>query len=250
MISESQRTAIVTGGGSGIGRGIAEALVREGARVALIGRDREKLDQAIKSMGPAAICRQADVGQRDQIATAVAEIVRDFGQIDVLVNNAGIARSVTTQTPLEEAEAAFDDVFRINVKGAILMALTVAPYLSRPGGRILNIGSVAAFTGGHGPGSIVYAASKAALAGLTYALARELSVEGITVNTLAPGLIDTEFNIDYPQPIQRAIVGETPMGRKGRVEDVVAAALYLVSTQASFVTGEILGVNGGRIFGR
>lgn len=194
---------------------------------------------------------QVDVGSREQIASAVADLAAMFGSIDVLVNNAGIARWVTTKSKLEEAEQAMDEVLRTNVKGAYLMALAAAPYLKRPGGRIINISSITAFSGGHGPGSMAYATSKSALHGLTFALARELSREGITVNAVAPGLIaDTEFNRDYPEEYQRAIVGETPVGRKGSVSDVVGAVTYLASPQASFVTGEIIAVNGGRLFGR
>lgn len=251
MAGEEPRSAVVTGGGGGIGRAIATAFARTGIRVAVLGRDQAKLDQTVRELGPPAVAHRVDVGSRDQVARAMAEIVPAFGQIDILVNNAGIARWVTTKTALDDAERAMDEVLRTNVKGAYFMALAAAPHLRRPGGRIINISSITAFSGGHGPGSMAYATSKAAVLGLTFALARELSSEGITVNAVAPGLIaDTEFNRDYPQEYQRAIVEETPVGRKGSVDDVVAAVLYLASPGASFVTGEILAVNGGRLFGR
>jgi 3-oxoacyl-[acyl-carrier protein] reductase len=251
MTADRQQTAIVTGGGAGIGRGIAEALASRGTRVAIVGRDHGRLEATTAAVGAGAIWRRADVGDREQVAVAIAEIVAEFGAIDVLVNNAGMSRWVTTKATLSEAEDALDDVLRTNVKGALLMALAVAPHLTRPGGRIVNLSSITSFTGGHGPGSMAYATSKAAINGLTYALARELSCEGITVNAVAPGLIEgTEFNRDYPDEYQRQIVEETPVGRKGRVADVVAAVLFLCSPEASFITGEVLAVNGGRLFGR
>jgi 3-oxoacyl-[acyl-carrier protein] reductase len=137
-----------------------------------------------------------------------------------------------------------------NLKGVFLACLAAIPHLSQPGGRIINISSVVAFSGGHG-GSIAYVTSKAGLHGLTYALVRELSPLGITVNAVAPGFItDTDFNADFPAAARDQVLSETPMGRGGTVADVVAAVRYLASPETSFVTGEILHVNGGRVFGR
>jgi 3-oxoacyl-[acyl-carrier protein] reductase len=251
MEASHKRSAIVTGGGNGIGRAIARAFVASGMQVSIIGRNSDKLSATARELGSSVIWQRADVGSREEVRRAVSNTVDVFGTIDVLVNNAGIARWVTTKTGLEEAETAIDEVLRTNVKGAYFMALATAPHLRRPGGRIINISSITAFSGGHGPGSMAYATSKAALNGLTFALARELSPEGITVNSVAPGLIaDTEFNRDYPEEYQRAIVKETPVGRKGNTNDVAAAVQYLASREASFVTGEIVAINGGRIFGR
>jgi NAD(P)-dependent dehydrogenase (short-subunit alcohol dehydrogenase family) len=249
--AELERTAIVTGGGAGIGRGIAEALAGRGYRVAIIGRDRGRLQATTIALGPGAICRQVDVGDREQVEVAISEIIAEFGTIDVLVNNAGISRWVTTKATLLEAEDALNDCLRTNVKGALLVAIAVAGHLRRPGGRIVNLSSISAFIGGRAPGSLAYATSKAAINGLTYALARELSPEGITVNAVAPGLIEgTEFNRDYPEEFKQHIVQETPVGRRGEVADVVAAVMFFCSAEASFVTGEVLAVNGGRLFGR
>ena len=130
------------------------------------------------------------------------------------------------------------------------MAVAVAPRMTRPGGRIVNISSIAAFTGGSRAGSTAYAAAKAGVLGLTYGLARELSPQGITVNAIAPGFIaNTGFTGEWSEERVRGIIAETPVGRGGHVNDVVAATLYLSSPEASFVTGEVLNVNGGWLFG-
>ena len=178
------------------------------------------------------------------------EIAEHFDGLEVLVNNAGTARWTRIDTPLDSAERFWDEVMSTNLKGSFLASMAAIPHLARPGGRIVNISSVVAFSGGHG-GSIAYATSKAGLHGLTYALARELSGLGITVNVVAPGFIaDTEFNADFPAKAREQVLAETPLGRTGTVADVVAAVMYLASPAASFVTGEILHVNGGRVFGR
>ena len=131
------------------------------------------------------------------------------------------------------------------------MAMAVAPHLPRPGGRIINVSSIAAFTGGSRPGAVAYAAAKAGLIGMTYALARELSPQGITVNAVAPGFVaGTEFTGQWSEERVRGIVAETPVGREGHPNDIAAAVRYLASPDASFVTGEVLNVNGGWLFGR
>jgi 3-oxoacyl-[acyl-carrier protein] reductase len=131
------------------------------------------------------------------------------------------------------------------------MAMAVVPHLPRPGGRIINISSIAAFTGGSGGGAIGYAAAKAGVLGLTYGLARALSADGITVNAIAPGFIaETGFTGAWSEERVRGIVAQTPVGRGGAAEDIATAARYLASPEASFVTGEILNVNGGWLFGR
>ena len=250
----AQRRVVITGGAKGIGAGLAASFAADGFAVGLIGRDADRLAVVAGELGGRGpgrvVWRGADVGNREQISAAIDEIAADFGGLDVLVNNAGQARWVRANTPLETAERLWDEVMTANLKGSFLASLAAIPHLSRPGGRIVNISSVTAFLGGHG-GSIAYATSKAGLHGLTYALVRELSQDGITVNAVAPGFIeDTDFNADFPPAARGMVLNETPLGRTGSVADVVAAVRYLASPEASFVTGEILHVNGGRVFGR
>lgn len=251
MEAQTNRTVVVTGGGSGIGRAMAEAFARDGDRVVVLGRREEQLRATARALGPAAGWQRVDVSQRDSIAAGVAAIVDRFGRIDVLVNNAGFVLGITTQTPLAEAERLWDEVVDANLKGAFLMAMAAAPHLPRPGGRIINMSSIAAFTGGSRPGAAAYAAAKAGLIGLTYALARELSPQGITVNAIAPGFVaGTEFTGSWTEERVRGIVEETPVGRGGHPADIAAAVRYLASPEASFVSGEVLHVNGGWVFGR
>ncbi|GCE05671.1 SDR family NAD(P)-dependent oxidoreductase [Dictyobacter aurantiacus] len=252
MTEQKQRVIVITGGGSGMGEAMAEAFVREeGAAVAILGRNGERLGQVAKSLGPNVFDYQVDVSQRQQVEAAVEAIVGRYDRIDVLINAAGFSgNGVKTDMSLVEAERDWDHVQETNLKGSFLMTMAVAPHLSRPGGRIIFISSIAAYTGGSRAGSVVYAATKAGVHGLTYGFARELSEQGITVNAIAPGFIaDTGFTGDWSDERVQGIVSQVPVGRAGQVDDVSGAALYLASPRASFVTGQILNVNGGWRFG-
>lgn len=249
-MTQHKRTILITGGNSGMGRAIAERFAREETNIAIIGRNQDTLRATAEELVPRVAWYQADVSQRQQVQATVTAIVERWGQVDVLVNAAGFVRGVTSDMPLAEAEQEWDTVLDTNLKGCFLMTVAVAPHLVRPGGRIIYISSIAAFTGGSRAGSTAYAAAKAGLLGLTYGFARELSSQGITVNAVAPGFIaDTGFTGAWSEERVRGIVEQTPVGRAGQVSDIAAAVHYLSSPEASFVTGEVLNVNGGWLFG-
>src|SRR6266699_2260013 len=216
-----------------MGQATAAAFARANERVVIIGRSEERLRATAQELGTNVTWLKADVSQRSQVEGIVAGIVRQFGHVAVLVNAAGFVLGVTTDLPLDEAERLWDEVVDTNLKGSFLMAVAIAPHMTRPGGRIVNISSIAAFTGGSRAGSTAYAAAKAGVLGLTYGLARELSPQGITVNAIAPGFIaNTGFTGAWSEERIQWIVGQTPVGRGGSAEDIAAAAVYLASPGA------------------
>ncbi len=247
------RVVVITGGGTGIGRAAAAAFARAGDRVVILGRREHVLAATaadLSARSPVEVLwRACDVTVPRQIADTVAWLradVADGG--DVLVNNAGGALSLGVDASLEEVAAYARRTLDSNLTGAYLMIHALRGWLRRPGGRIINLSSIAAFRGG----GDIYSAAKAGIVGLTYAFARELGPEGITVNAVAPGLVlETEFFGDRmtDQRRQRTIA-QTPAGRAGLPADIAAAVQYLASAEASFVTGEVLHVNGGWTFGR
>lgn len=243
----TQRTAIVTGGSSGIGLAIAQQLAQQGYRVAIVARDPQRLRQAAQEIGPATRYYSADLSRRGPVEDVVAQLAADLGTVDVLINNAGFTRVIAANTPLAQAEQEWDAVIEGNLKSTFLFTLAMLPHLSKPGGRIINLSSIAAQCGSGSAGALGYSAAKAGVQGFTLSLARELGQLGITVNAIAPGFIaDTRFfGAGLPQDRIDAIAAETPMGRTGRVEDIASAALWLASKEASFVTGTITSINGG-----
>ncbi len=252
--SEKQkRVVVITGGSRGIGRGMAEAFARQGEQVVIIGRHEDSLRAAAQAIGSDCSWQRADVSQRDQVAAAIQAIATRWHKIDVLINNAGYSgfeRNMTSETPLDQAEAIWNETIGVNLTGAFLMTLAASPHLTRPGGRIINISSDGAATGGTGLRLAGYVAAKSGLEGLMRSLALEYGPQGITVNTIQVGAIPgTGMNEKIPDEVIKGIAAQLPVRRVGTVDDIAAAAVFLASPEAGFITGELLNVNGGRVFG-
>jgi len=239
------RVAIVTGAGRGIGLSIALAFAREGARVAVCDIDDSLLDGAmaeVEAVDGEARAFKMDVTSRAQIQGVVSEVDDHWGTIDILVNNAGIYEVL----PFEEiTEEQWDRLLAVNLKGTFLCCQGVIPSMVRQGGgRIINIASSAGKIGGKLAGAH-YSVSKAGVICLAKQLARELGSHGITVNAVAPGRIDTPMIQVASEEENEAFRLQTPLGRLGTPADVANAVVFLASDEASFITGEIVDVNGG-----
>ena len=241
----SGKVALVTGASRGIGRAVAERLASEGAHVALNFASREDAARevlaGIERSGGAGTLARFDVGDAAGVDAAVKRILDARGRIDILVNNAGIARD---NLLMRLTEADFDEVVRINLKGAFLVTKAVArPMVRQKGGRILVVSSVVGEMGN--AGQSIYSASKAGLIGFTKSLARELASRGITVNAVTPGFIATDMTDALPEGSRDAFREQIPLGRFGAPSEVAALAAFLVSDEAGYITGQIIGINGG-----
>jgi 3-oxoacyl-[acyl-carrier protein] reductase len=239
------KVAIVTGASRGIGRATAIALAAEGARVVVNYNTRgdaaEQVVAEIVAAGGQATARQADVGDFAQAEALVKSTIQSDGDLHILVNNAGITRDGLILTM---SEADWDDVLRTNLKSTFACSkAAVRHMLRRRYGRIVNITSVAGQIGN--PGQTNYSASKAGQIGFTRSLAREVASRNITVNAVAAGFIETEIWSGVPAAAQNALLGMIPLGRKGTVEDIARAVVFLASDDAAYITGHVLSVDGG-----
>ena len=248
MSAPEPRIALVTGASQGIGRAIALGLARAGHTVALAARNEARLAAVkteIEAAGGAAESFVMDVASEDSIKAGAKAVLARFGAIHVLVNNAGITRDTLA---LRMKTADFEDVLRSNLTGAFLLTQAVLPPMVKARwGRILNITSVVGETGAAGQSN--YAASKAGLIGLTKSLARELASRSITVNAIAPGFVQTAMTDALTDAQKAGILAQVPLGRYGTVEDIAAAAVFLASDAAGYITGHTLDVNGGIYMG-
>jgi NAD(P)-dependent dehydrogenase (short-subunit alcohol dehydrogenase family) len=237
------KVAVVTGGASGIGKAIAAAYVREGARVALVDIDEAKGKQAaaeISTKGEA-ISVRTDVTDSASVNQMAAEVDRRFGRIDILVNNVGVR---ITKPFLEHTDADWNVMIATNLTGPFFCARAVTPFMIRGGrGRIINTASIASFVGR--PNRVAYVSAKSGLLGMTRALAIDLGGSGITVNAIAPGSINSPMNASQAADADHDWGKETPVGRWGTPEDIANAALFLALDESSYITGAELKVDGG-----
>jgi 3-oxoacyl-[acyl-carrier protein] reductase len=241
------QVAVVTGAGRGIGHAIAVRLAKEGARVASVSRTaanaQKTADEINAARADAAKAYAVDVADQTAVQKAAAQIFTDFGRVDVLVNNAGVTRDgLSMRMSMDD----WDTVLNTNLKGAFnFIQAVMRPMIKQRSGRIINISSIAGLIGNAGQAN--YAASKAGLIGLTKTLARELASRGITVNAVAPGLIETDMTTVLSEEIRQNILKNVPLGRLGEPEDIAGAVAYLASAEAKYITGQVLTVDGGMV---
>ena len=238
------RVAVVTGASQGIGRATALLLAEHGARLVLAARSAEKLaalEGEIKKSGGEALAVPMDVASEEQIKAGFARALEKFGRLDILINNAAIARD---QLALRLKRADWDAVIQTNLTGAHLCIQQVLPGMLRQrSGRIINVSSVVAQAGN--VGQVNYIAAKAGLIGLTKALAVEVASRGITVNAVAPGFIVSPMTDPLPDKVKEELIARIPLGRMGTDREVAAGILFLASDEASYLTGHVLDINGG-----
>lgn len=237
------KTAIVTGGGRGIGKAIAAALAHEGANVVICGRDAKRLQRAAAEIGPACLAVTADVSRSDDLAKLVDRTVEKFQGVNILVNNAGILLPGTAESLTDEQ---WEQTYNTNVRAVWQLSRTVLPHLRKAGGgSIINIASVLSHLGARN--RVAYAASKGAVLAMSRAMALDHAAEKIRVNCVCPGIVETEmvaaFSMDANARQQR--VAMHPVGRFGQPEDIAGLAVFLASDEAAWITGAAFPVDGG-----
>lgn len=241
------KVALVTGASRGIGQATAIELAKAGADIVVnfIGSETvaQETVEAIEALGRKVIKIKADVGNAEEVQAMVDEAVATFGHIDILVNNAGITRDGLL---IRMKDSDWDDVLNINLKGVYLVSKAVAKIMVKQrSGRIINMTSVSGVTGNVGQAN--YAAAKAGVIGFTKTCAKELAARGITVNAVAPGFIETAMTDVLPEKIKEGIAATVPFGRMGQPEEIASVVTFLASDFASYITGQVLNVDGGMV---
>jgi len=238
------KITIVTGATRGIGEAIAVAAAQNGSDVALIGRNQELLQKTkdrITAINRKAEIYPVDVSNQQQVDEAVKKILQDFSRIDFLVNNAGITKDNLLLTMKSEE---WDQVLQTNLYGTFYFSKAVLRSMMKQRyGKIVNISSIAGITGN--PGQTNYSASKAGMIGFTKSLAKEMGKRNICVNAIAPGMIETEMTHSLPEELKKQYLESIPLGRFGKVEEVAALVIFLLSSASDYITGQVLAIDGG-----
>ena len=246
MNSNGSRVVVVTGGSKGIGRSVAFRFADEGAKIVIVHYDPDDVSaeetlKAIAQRGVEAESRKVDVSSFKAVEILFKDIISKFERVDVLVNNAGITRDGLL---MRMKEGDWDNVIRVNLKSVFnCTQAVIRAMIKQRGGRIVNISSVVGQTGNFGQAN--YAASKAGIMGFTKTVAKEVAARGITVNAVAPGFIDTDMTAALSKKVKESFVQQIPLGRIGKPEEVAEAVYWLCSDFASYITGQVIHVNGG-----
>lgn len=241
------KVALITGASRGIGQAVALEMARAGADIAVNYSGSEAAAQAtvdqVKALGRKAIMVKANVADADEVAAMVEAVQAEFGHIDILVNNAGITRDTLL---MRMKDSDWDDVININLKGVYLVTKAVSKLMMKQrSGRIINMSSVVGVTGNAGQAN--YSASKAGVIGFTKTCAKELASRGILVNAIAPGFIHTDMTDVLPEKVKEATLAAIPLHRMAEAKEVASVAVFLASEYASYITGQVLNVDGGMV---
>ena len=241
MFDLTGKTALITGASGGLGSAIAKALAGQGARLALSGSNKDKLEAFAKELGGDHVTLVANLSDGESVDALVPAAVDALGKLDILVNNAGITRD---NLAMRMKDDEWNDVIKVNLEAAFrLMRAAVKPMMRARTGRIINISSVVGETGN--PGQMNYVASKAGMVGMSKALAQEVASRGITVNCVAPGFMTSAMTEALDDKQKDTILSKIPMGAMGSGDDIGAAVAYLASDEAGYITGQTLHINGG-----